>query len=101
MFSILHDVALDVQAQDGRGPSPRASSGLLASFTPPALPRPPVLTWAFTTTRPPIFSAAARASSGVVTTSPTVVRTPCLAKTVFAWYSIKSTTVVPLSHLFE
>ena len=78
-----------------------ASSGLLASLTPPALPRPPVFTWAFTTTRPPIFSAAARASSGVVTTSPTVVRTPCLAKTVFAWYSIKSTTVVPLSHLFE
>ena len=27
-----------------------ASSGVLASFTPPALPRPPVLTWALTTT---------------------------------------------------
>src|SRR4051812_7029405 len=75
-----------------------ASSGLAASLTPPALPRPPVSTWAFTTTvPPPSFSAAVRASSGVWTTSPTVVPTPCLAKTVFAWYSIKSTTVVPLS----
>ena len=31
----------------------RASSGVLASFTPPALPRPPVFTWALTTTAVP------------------------------------------------
>ena len=31
----------------------RASSGVLASFTPPALPRPPACTCAFTTTVPP------------------------------------------------
>ena len=45
-----------------------ASSGVLATLTPPALPRPPVLTWALTTVTPPdlapISSAAARASSG-------------------------------------
>ena len=44
----------------------RASS---ASFTPPALPRPPVLTWALTTTGLPMRSAAARASSAVVDAS--------------------------------
>src|SRR5437773_1446880 len=42
-----------------------ASSGPSASFTPPALPRPPVSTCAFTTTWPPSSSAAALASSGV------------------------------------
>ena len=67
-----------------------ASSGVLASLTPPALPRPPALTWALTTQKP-YSSAAALASSGVVTTVPRVVVTPCLAKSSFAWYSIKST----------
>ena len=47
-----------------------ASSGVAASFTPPALPRPPTSTWALTTTGPPMRSAAARASSGVVAVSP-------------------------------
>ena len=41
----------------------KASSGVLASFTPPALPRPPALTCALTTQKP-YSSAAARASSG-------------------------------------
>src|SRR6185295_2650303 len=68
----------------------KASSGVLASFTPPALPRPPALTCALTTQKP-YFSAASRASSGVVTTVPRVVVTPCLAKSSFAWYSIRST----------
>ena len=68
----------------------KASSAVLASLTPPALPRPPALTCALTT-QGPIFSAAARASSAVVTTTPSVVFTPCLAKSSFAWYSIRST----------
>ena len=46
-----------------------ASSGVFASLTPPALPRPPALTCALTTTTPS-SSAAARASSGVVATMP-------------------------------
>jgi len=41
-----------------------------ASFTPPALPRPPVSTCALTTTAPPISSAALRASSGVSASLP-------------------------------
>src|SRR5215203_672833 len=68
-----------------------ASCGSVASFTPPALPRPPVLTCALTTTLPPSASAAASASSGAVITVPTVTGTPCLAKSSFAWYSIRST----------
>ena len=68
-----------------------ASSGVFASLTPPALPRPPALTCALTTQKPS-FSAAARASSGVVTTMPRVVVTPCLANSSFAWYSIRSTS---------
>src|SRR4051794_10186972 len=75
-----------------------ASSGLLASFTPPALPRPPALTCALTTQKP-YFSAADRASSGVVTTVPRVVVTPCLAKSSFAWYSIRSTREVLLGRV--
>ena len=47
-----------------------ASAGSSASFTPPALPRPPVSTWAFTTTWPPSSVAAARASAGVVASRP-------------------------------
>jgi len=39
----------------------RASFGFSASFTPPALPRPPTFTCAFTTTFPPIAVAAASA----------------------------------------
>ena len=51
-----------------------ASSGVAASFTPPALPRPPTSTCALTTTGPPMRSAAARASSGVVAVSPAAER---------------------------
>ena len=59
-----------------------ASSGPVASFTPPALPRPPTLTWAFTTTRgvPAAANSAAiaRASAGVCAPSrqAPVSRTP-------------------------
>ena len=64
-----------------------ASAGVLASLTPPALPRPPVLTCAFTTTVRPISAAAAAASSGVSTVRPGSTGTPCAAKRSFAWYS--------------
>ncbi len=64
--------------------APAASS---ASFTPPALPRPPAWTWAFTTTRPPRRSAMARASSGVAATSPRGTGTPNSRRSAFAWYS--------------
>ena len=42
-----------------------ASSASFASLIPPALPRPPIWTWALTTTGKPSASAASRASSGV------------------------------------
>src|SRR6266511_1192359 len=42
-----------------------AASAPSASFTPPALPRPPAWTCALTTTLPPNRSATARASAGV------------------------------------
>ena len=40
----------------------RTASTSAANFTPPALPRPPVCTWAFTITGVPNRSAAATAS---------------------------------------
>ena len=43
-----------------------ASSGVAAYFTPPALPRPPALTWALTITGLPISSAIALALLGGV-----------------------------------
>ena len=52
-----HDVALDVQPEDVFACS-SASCGVVASLTPPALPRPPVSTCALTTTGPPSTSAA-------------------------------------------
>src|SRR4051794_12603737 len=73
-----------------------ASSGLCASFTPPALPRPPVLTWALTTTvPPPSRSAPARASSGVSATAASSTGTPCSANRSRAWYSNRSTVPRP------
>jgi hypothetical protein len=49
----------------------RASDGVFASFTPPALPRPPACTCALTTTVLPNRRANASASVGVFATSPT------------------------------
>src|SRR5215218_3622771 len=73
-----------------------ASSGLCASFTPPALPRPPVLTWALmTTVPPPSRSAPARASSGVSATAASSTGTPCSANRSRAWYSNRSTVPRP------
>src|ERR1700710_149461 len=68
-----------------------ASSGLSASLTPPALPRPPTLTWAFTTTGAAISRAIASACSGVSATPPGSTGTPCAANRSRAWYSKRST----------
>src|SRR5438105_6713608 len=65
-------------------PAPAASS---ASFTPPALPRPPACTCALTTTRPPSRSAMARACAGVSATSPLGTGTPYWRRIALAWYS--------------
>ena len=64
-----------------------ASSGLSASFTPPALPRPPVSTCAFTTTGPPSSCAAARASCGESARRPSETGMPTRRKSSFPWYS--------------
>src|SRR5215831_15343690 len=78
-----------------------ASSGPSASLTPPALPRPPVFTWAFTTTRDvpaaANFSAIARASSGVRAMLPCGTGTPYSLNNSFAWYSNRSTDIRPRS----
>src|SRR3954447_13665288 len=68
----------------------KASSGLAAYFTPPALPRPPTFNCAFTMTGVPTSSAMALASSAVSVTRPGVVGTLCLANSSFAWYSKRS-----------
>ena len=68
-----------------------ASSGPSASLTPPAFPRPPVSTCAFTTTGPPSSSAAARASAGVVASRPRETGIPKRASSSFPWCSYRST----------
>jgi hypothetical protein len=62
----------------------RASAGSWASWMPPALPRPPICTWALTTTVPPISAAAASASSGDQATLPRGTATPYLANSSLA-----------------
>src|SRR5882724_7560479 len=64
--------------------APSASS---ASLMPPALPRPPACTCALTTTRLPSRVATARASAGVVATSPVGTGTPNSRSRALAWYS--------------
>src|SRR5579875_3263149 len=75
-----------------------ASSGPVASLTPPALPRPPVLTWALmTTTGEPSAayrSAMALACAGVDATAPSGMGTPYSAKSSFASCSNRSTPLV-------
>jgi hypothetical protein len=82
----LDDVALDVEAQDRLRGLVRLV-GVFATFTPPALPRPPVLTCALTTTTPPSFSAAAFASSGVSAMMPGSTGTSYFSNRSRAWYS--------------
>src|SRR5205823_1079416 len=53
---------------------------------PPALPRPPTGTWAFTATGPSSRQALS-ASSGVWATRPAGISIPRLARTSLAWYS--------------
>ena len=74
----------------------RASAGPAASFTPPALPRPPACTCALMTTRPPRREAIASASSGVAATSPPGTGIPCARKISLAWYSWMFTASPPL-----
>src|SRR3954470_9911812 len=69
-----------------------ASSAVGANFTPPALPRPPVLTCALTITGSPSRSAAGRTSSTDVTTTCSVVGTPYFAKSSLACHSNRSTS---------
>src|ERR1700746_592730 len=64
----------------------RASSGVRASLMPPALPRPPTGTCAFTATGPSRAHAAA-ASSGVCATPPGGTAMPSAARISLAWYS--------------
>src|SRR5947207_10624610 len=68
-----------------------ASSGSSASFTPPALPRPPVSTCAFTTTRLSSSSAAARASAADVARRPSETGMSKRRKSSLPWYSYRST----------
>ena len=69
----------------------RTSSMVAANLTPPAFPRPPVLTCDLTITGVPSFSAAATASSTLVTTMPGLTGTSWAANSSFAWYSYRST----------
>src|SRR3990170_7971279 len=64
----------------------RASSGVRASLIPPAFPRPPTWTCAFTATGA-IPRAAASASSGVAATLPGGIGMPARSRSAFAWYS--------------
>src|SRR5512135_3652030 len=64
------------------------SSGDLATFTPPPLPRPPAWICAFTThTLPPSCCAAATASSTLKQATPRGVGTPNSRNIAFRWYS--------------
>ena len=67
-----------------RSAASAASPGVAASFTPPALPRPPTCTCAFTTTGPPIRRAIASATGGVEATSPSSMGTPAALSSVRA-----------------
>src|SRR5262249_59563273 len=68
----------------GPAGGPAASS---ASFPPPALPRPPACTCAFTTTRPSSRWAMALAWAAVSATSPLGTGTPNSFRMALPWYS--------------
>ena len=67
-----------------------ASWRSFASLMPPALPRPPIWTWALITTGKPSSSAAFTASGTVVAGLPSGTGTPCFAKSCLPWYSRRS-----------
>src|SRR5438445_11553683 len=77
----------------------RTSVASLASWMPPAFPRPPTWTWALTTTGYPALSAAATASSTVSATPPADTGMSKRAKYCLPWYSNRSTLglYLPLS----
>src|SRR2546428_1848069 len=64
-----------------------ASDGDLATLMPPAFPRPPACTCAFTATGAPIAFAALSASSGVIARRPSGMGMPARWRICFAWYS--------------
>ena len=66
----------ELHAEDLARRAARASSGDLASLTPPPLPRPPAWIWALTTHRPPSSSQIFAASSALSVTLPLGVATP-------------------------
>src|SRR5665647_1816402 len=79
-----------------------ASAGVLATFTPPALPRPPTFTCALTTTGPLASSANALASVAVVATPAAVTGTEWAANDSIAWYSkrsIRCSSLVASTHV--
>ena len=63
------------------------SSGVLANFTPPPLPRPPAWIWALTTLRPPYSWVMLRASAASPATRPSGVATLNCLSSSLAWYS--------------
>src|SRR5256886_427052 len=67
-----------------------ASAGVPTTFTPPALPRPPVATCALSATLPPSSSAARRASPGAATTRPSGTGMPQRANSSLPWCSNRS-----------
>src|ERR1039457_4013798 len=69
-----------------RAASRRASSGVSTTAMPPALPRPPIGTWALTATLPSSRAAAA-ASSGVRASLPGGTGMPAAPNRCLAWYS--------------
>ena len=60
-----------------------ASARSPASLIPPALPRPPIRTWALITTGYASSSAASTASSTVAAGRPSGTGTPCARKSCF------------------
>ena len=87
----LDAVPADVETEDLARARPEPRPDPAASFTPPAFPRPPVSTWALTTTGPPSSAAAARASSALNATRPAETGMPYLARSSFPWCSYRST----------
>ena len=67
---LIDDVSPDIHAENLFADRVQRASSLMASLMPPALPRPPVWTWALIATGPPKRAVIAAASSGVVATSP-------------------------------
>ena len=76
---LVDGVAANVHAEDGSLPrAPRRA--ICASLMPPALPRPPVCTWALTATSPPNPAAAVRLPPASWATLPAFTGMPYRAR---------------------